>query len=70
MKNRANFPSLTLTVHLFGILQLLTFIQIPDDGLLLQEVHAELLTEAERQHVMSERSGNTDSAHYKQHNPF
>lgn len=32
-----------------------TFVQVPDDGLLLQEVIAELLTEAEGQHVVSER---------------
>ena len=37
-----------------------TFVEIPDDRLLLQEVLAELLTEAELQHVVCE---GTDKTH-------
>ena len=36
-----------------------TFVEIPDDGLLLQEVLTELLTEAKLQHVVCEGTENT-----------
>lgn len=38
-----------------------TFIQVPNNCLLLQEVIAELPTQTKRQHVVSERPENTHS---------
>lgn len=40
---------------------LLTFVQIADHGLLLQEIITQLLVEPERQHVVSERAGEKDT---------
>lgn len=39
----------------------LTFVQIADHGLLLQEIITQLLAEPERQHVVSERAGGKDT---------
>jgi len=46
---------------MYLLLQCVTFIQAPNDRLLLQEVIAKLLTEPKRQHVMSECPENTHS---------
>lgn len=43
------------------ILQCFTFIQVPNDCLLLEEVITELPAEPKRQHVMSECPENTHS---------
>lgn len=44
-----------------------TFIQVPNNCLLLQEVIAELPTQTKRQHVVSERPENTHSTNMSQY---